>query len=61
MPIETGPIPAYDEPLEIEVIEGEIVITGPDGFCGSLTPEAATESERRLRLALSRLAGSGAG
>ncbi len=53
-----GEIPAFDQPLEIEVIEGEVVINGPDGLCASLTLQAARESERRLRAALARI-GSG--
>ena len=48
-------IPAFDEPLEIALEEGEVVITGPDGLCASLTPEAARESLRRLSKALSHL------
>jgi hypothetical protein len=48
-------IPAFDQPLEIEIIEGEVVITGPDGLCASLTSEAARESARRLAEALDRI------
>ena len=48
-------IPAFDEPLEIALEDGEVVITGPDGLCASLTPQAARESARRLAKVLSRL------
>ena len=51
-------IPAFDQPLEFEVIEGEVVLTGPDGLCASLTLQAAQESERRLRAALDSVDGS---
>jgi hypothetical protein len=51
-------IPAFDEPLEIEIIEGEVVITGPDGLCASLTSEAARETSRRLAEAVARMKGA---
>ena len=39
---------AFDTPLEIETVEGEVVITGPNGLCASLTVSAAIESAHRL-------------
>ena len=51
-------IPAFDQPLEFEVIEGEVVLTGPDGLCASLTLRAAQESECRLPAALDSVDGS---
>ena len=50
-------IPVFDEPLEVSTEDGEVVITGPDGLCASLTPQAARESVRRLAEALARLGG----
>jgi hypothetical protein len=41
-------IPVCTEPLEVQMVDGEVVITGPDGFCGSFTRQAAEESARRL-------------
>lgn len=38
-----------DTPLEVELVEGEVVITGPDGLGGSMTLEAARASADRLR------------
>lgn len=39
-----------NEPLVARVIEGEVVITGPNGFNGSLTIDAArTSAENLLR------------
>jgi hypothetical protein len=39
---------AFAEPMTIRVVEGEIVILGPDSVAISLTPSAAEESARRL-------------
>ncbi|HEY8571966.1 hypothetical protein [Phenylobacterium sp.] len=39
---------AYPEPMTVSVIEGEVVILGPDAVSVALTPEAAEESARRL-------------
>jgi hypothetical protein len=52
-------VPAFDQALEVSVEDGEVVITGPDGLCASLTAEAARESARRLTVALSRLPDGG--
>ena len=38
----------YDEPMIVRVVEGDVVILGPDGFSASITPHAAEESARRL-------------
>jgi hypothetical protein len=43
--------PAFDEPMTVRVVDGEIVILGPDAVGVSLTPEAAAESGRRLMAA----------
>ena len=43
--------PAFDEPSEVVVIEGEVVVTGPDSVGVSLTPRAALETSVRLRRA----------
>ncbi|MDB5422643.1 MAG: hypothetical protein JWQ29_59 [Phenylobacterium sp.] len=48
-------ISAFDEPLEITCVEGEVVVTGPDGLHASLTPQAARESARRLAAAAGAL------
>lgn len=39
---------AFDTPLEVTALEGEVAITGPDGVAISLTREAALASARRL-------------
>ncbi len=39
---------AFDVPLEVTSVDGEVVITGPDGLCASLTLKAAITSARRL-------------
>lgn len=38
-----------DTPLEVALVEGEVVITGPNGLGGSMTLRAARESAERLR------------
>ena len=40
--------PTEDQPTEILVADGDVVITGPDGVHGSFTPDAARRSARRL-------------
>ena len=37
--------------MRVEVIDGEVVILGPDGTAASLTPDSAEESGRRLMAA----------
>jgi hypothetical protein len=41
-------IDPFDEPLEVSVEDGEVVLSGPDGIAGSFTPRAAAESGKRL-------------
>lgn len=50
--MEIKPIPPFEEPLEVTVVEGEVVILGPDGIRGSFTPAAARESAERIFAAL---------
>lgn len=52
MPRRSEVMPAFDRPLEVEIIDGDVVITGPGRFCGSFTPAAAQESARRLARAV---------
>ena len=54
-------MPAFDQPLEISIEDGEVVITGPDGLCASLTADAARESARRFATAVARLPGGDGG
>jgi hypothetical protein len=42
----------FSEPMTVQVIEGEIVVLGPDGVAVSMTVEAAAESARRLSQAV---------
>lgn len=39
---------AFDTPLEITPLDGEVAITGPDGIAISLTRSAAITSAKRL-------------
>ena len=43
-----GASKAYDEPTTVTVIDGEVVLDGPDGVGLSMTPEAAETTGRRL-------------
>ena len=46
---------AFDTPLDVDVVEGEVVITAPHGAAAiSLTPEAARETAERLDAAAQR-------
>lgn len=36
------------EPMDVHVIQDDVVITGPDGIAGSISGPAALESARRL-------------
>ena len=42
---------AYSEPMTVTVVDGEVVVLGPDAVSVSLTPDAAEESARRLSAA----------
>jgi hypothetical protein len=39
---------ALDEPALVTAIDGEVAIDGPGRMAGSLTPDAADETARRL-------------
>lgn len=39
---------AFDTPLDVEAVQGEVAITGPGGLNASLTREAAIASAKRL-------------
>ena len=41
--------PAYDEPMTATPVDGEVAITGPGHIHGSMTPDAAKRSARRLK------------
>lgn len=41
----------FEEPMTVTVVEGDVVVLGPDAVGISLTPEAAMESARRLEAA----------
>jgi hypothetical protein len=42
---------AFDEPMTVTTVDGEVVVLGPDALAGALTPDAAEESARRLMTA----------
>lgn len=46
-----------NEPIEVSAVDGEIVITGPNGFAGSLSLEAARKSIERLQAAVDSIDG----
>lgn len=45
------PISAHDQPSQVAVEDGTIIVEGPDGVAVTLTPEAAAETGRRLSAA----------
>jgi hypothetical protein len=49
----------YDQPLEVETYEGEVVITGPFATGYALTPQAAAQTAKRLARAARRAAARG--
>ena len=38
----------YDEPSEVDAVEGQVAVSGPDAVSVFLTPEAAEETSHRL-------------
>lgn len=48
--------PTEVDPMTVEVVEGEVVITGPDAIGVSITGPAAKESARRLDEAADHIA-----
>lgn len=47
---------AYDQPLEIDTHDGEVVIVGPGATAVALTPQAAAVSAERLAAAAKKAA-----
>lgn len=43
----------FDVPMTVQVVEGEVVVLGPNGLAIALTPEAARVSAERLSAAAS--------
>ena len=39
---------AYDTPTEVDAVDGEVTLSGPDGIGVSMTPEAAEATAARL-------------
>ena len=47
----------FDEATEIQAVDGEVELDGPDGVNGALTPEAAEETADRMFRASAEAAG----
>lgn len=45
----------YDTPISVSIVEGEIVLLGPNGIAGSFTPAAALQSAHLILKAVARL------
>lgn len=53
---------AYDAPMDVAVVEGEIVLTAPGGAATiALTPKAALQTAERLGVAAGQARESAAG
>lgn len=49
------PALAFESPLDVDVVEGEVVIIAPEGAAAiALTPDAARETAERIVAAASR-------
>lgn len=57
----SDPLSAFDLPMTVKCVDGEVVILGPDGVGISMTADAAEESARRLDQAVAEARGSKAG
>ena len=44
----TEKLPVYDEPSDVEAVNGAVQVDGPDAVDVSLTPDAAEETSERL-------------
>ena len=55
------PRKAYDTPAVVDAIDGDVSINGPGRIAGSITPEAAVETSRRLRAFAEKALGQRAG
>lgn len=40
--------PAYSQPMNVRVVDSDVVVLGPNGVAISITPDCADESARRL-------------
>ncbi|MEP6983458.1 MAG: hypothetical protein ABI853_07420 [Sphingomicrobium sp.] len=41
-------LPVYDEPSDVEAVNGAVKVEGPDAVDVAMTPEAAVETSERL-------------
>ena len=46
------PLAAIDTPLQIELVDGEVVFIGPGAIAFSMTKDAAAETAERVALVL---------
>lgn len=52
---------AYDEPLMVRELNGEVVLTGPGSMAAALTPSAATKTAHLMLAAAEQAANSPSG
>lgn len=50
---------AQTTPSEVEAVDGQVVVDGPDGIAYAMTPEAATRTSARLLTEAARAKGQG--
>jgi hypothetical protein len=49
--------PVYDEPSDVDAVDGVVLVSGPGGVVASFTPDAAADTSDRLLQAAAQAEG----